>query len=54
MSLKAGAKRSAVGPPFVGLIFDEEDLLVGAVGMWKSRSDFQLEFGHFLIDKNEE
>ena len=41
MSLKAGAKRSAVGPPFVDLIFDEEDLLVGAVGMWKSRSDFQ-------------
>src|ERR1700736_403097 len=43
MSLKAGAKRSAAGPPFLGLVFSvsERGNIVGAVGMWESRSDFQ-------------
>src|SRR6266568_4582090 len=40
MSLKAGAKRSAAGLLFLGC-FLVKGLVVGAVGMWESRSDFQ-------------
>jgi hypothetical protein len=42
MSLKAGAKRSAAGSPFLNFVLKGlRAQTVGAVGMWESRSDFQ-------------
>src|ERR1700758_4403679 len=40
MSLKAGTEGSAAGPPCLGF-FEREKPVVGAVGMWESRSDLQ-------------